>query len=1139
MDMDSFYISGLGSPQTLLNSQVVEIKRRKAFALLVYLAMEGRSQSREFLSGLLWPEYNQSKAYAYLRRTLWEIKDALGDDLLEVTREWVGIHSSVDFQMDINQFRVLLQGVKDHDHPFVDLCDDCISQLETAIRLYRGDFLSGFSLSGCPQFEDWQFFQSEIYRRLYREGLQNLVNALEQRGKISEAIPYAQRWLAIDSLDERAHRKLMALYAKNQQRHAALRQFEQCQMVLKTELDLLPESETTELYNQIRTASSRVHKGQGQVLLSEHDQTSWLDQILASPVQVVCPTNLPRQWTPFVGRQSEISEICKSLEKPDCWLMTLTGMGGIGKTRLAHQIGLEISAIFSDGVYFVSLEGLKSISALVPKIAETLGLSFLPQESSLKHQLNSFLRDKTLLLIFDNFEELISEADMLHQLHAEAANPKFLVTSRERLKISGEWVFEVPGLDFPEFSSGPLDQILQIPAVTLFVQAASRTSNNFLITEDNCRDVVAITRFVEGMPLGLEMAASWVNTLTPGEILSEIRSNLDFLKTEVQDTPERQRSIRAVLDHSWNRLDPKDQSALTGLSVFQGGFTRESAEKVVGISLPDFKKFIDRSFIRQKDYGRFQFHELQRQYAFEKLLQSPEKYKSARDRHAAYYCVAVSQWGDGLKGPEQVELLPILQRETENIQAAWTWVSQEKQIEQIALAAEGLCYFYLRTLRNQDGLNTCQLGLSALVGTETEYGFETQVNLLAWKSLFCLNLDDHKIAGESINAALEMMARFEEKRNDFAPLWARLFTMKAIVENYLGSRESAIEYYDRAFAVYRQLQDFSGFSYLMLRALDTSGVTSEKTYQFLSEAIQFKRKSGDLFNTAYLSYMYCMVVAYHLGQPFQAATLMQESCEIFEMLGDPLSKEMSLVAVDPILNTNGRYDELLEVREKKLDYAQERGDRQTTGIYLAEVGETLSHLGNYSSAEDHLRKALFHVREGTPYQYAYRLCGLGEVLLVQGKISESYDVFQESIAGMKIGEKWGQGKTLAGLSMAAFKIGNREKAWEIIQQALQYHHIGHTHYFTHFSLATYACLLSLNGDPLSGIEIYSMLEQQTFVRNSLWFNDLYRKPIYAAAFEKNRDEIKQAESIGKEMNLWRTLEQIIQWRKFDSVNEIL
>lgn len=1129
--MDALYISGLGSPQILLNGQVIEIKRRKAVALLVYLAVEERPQSREFLSGLFWPEYDQSRAYAYLRRTLWEINSTLGDGWLEVSREWIGVLSSRDIQTDVIQFQALLQGVQEHDHPIEEPCEQHIDQLEAAMRLYRGDFLEGFSLNDCIQFDDWRFLQSELMRRLFQDAIQDLVNTLERRSRIGQAIPHAQRWLATDNLDERAHRKLMTLFAKNDQMQAALRQYESCQTVLKKELDLTPETETTDLYNRIRekrSSASAVEIGRTQTLLAEGERTSWLEQILSSPVRVAFQTNLPVQTTPFIGREEEIGEIGRLLHNPDCWLLTLTGMGGIGKTRLANQIGRAISTSFPDGVYFVPLDGMKTISALVPKIAETLGLSFPPQEGSLDTQLNSFLRDKSLLIIFDNFEEFVSEAAILHQIHAAAAGVQFLVTSRERLKISGEWVFEVQGLDYPELDIAKFDEVLRYPAIELCSHAARRTSSHFEISEENYREIVAITQFVEGMPLGLEMAASWVNLLSPMEILAEIRANLDFLKTEFQDTPVRQRRMRAVLDYSWKPLNSKDQSALARLSVFQGGFTREAAEKVAGVSLVDLKKLMDRSFIHQKGPGGYHIHELMRQYALEKLCQSTENFKNTRDRHASYYCVASSSWGNGLKGPDQVELLPVIRREIDNIQAAWVWATQEKQIEQIKMGLEGLCYFYLRTLRNQEGLQACQLGLAALEGAEAERQLDIRANLLAWKSIYCLNLDDHKTAGESIDSALEVMAEFLRKRNDLDPLRARLFVTKAIVENYLGNRESAIEYYDHAFEIYRRLQDFSGFSYLMLRALDTSGVTSEKTYQYLSEAIQFKRKSGDFFNTAYLLFMYCMVVAYHLGQPVQAVALMQEGCEIFEKLGDPLSKEMSLATVDPIINTNGCYDELLVVREKKLAYARERGDRQTTGIYLAEIGETLCHLGNFPAAEESFREALIHIKSGTPYQYAYRLCGLGEVLLVQDRISESYDVFQESIAGMKIGEKWGQGKALAGLSVAAFKVGKLEKAWKLIQQALQHHHEGHTHYFSYFSLGAYAYLLSQRGDIRTAIEIYALLDQQNFVRDSRWFNDLYQKSIYAMAMEECLNEIAKSESTGKKMDLWKTLEQIIQ-----------
>jgi tetratricopeptide (TPR) repeat protein len=391
-----------------------------------------------------------------------------------------------------------------------------------------------------------------------------------------------------------------------------------------------------------------------------------------------------------------------------------------------------------------------------------------------------------------------------------------------------------------------------------------------------------------------------------------------------------------------------------------------------------------------------------------------------------------------------------------------------------------------------------------------------------------LNLDDHQAAVKAIDSSLEMIRDLEGKRNDLAPLRARLFTIKAIVETYLGNRESAIKFFDQAIEIYRQTEDYSGFSYLMLRALDTSGVTSEKTIMLLSEAIKFNRKSGDFFNTAYLLYMYCMVVAYHFGQPVQAAALMQEGSDIFEKLGDPLSKEMALAIADPILSTNGRYEELLEVREKKLAYALERGDRQAAGIYQAEVGETLCHLGNYPAAGDRFRKALVNIQSGIPYQYAFRLCCYGELLLVQDKISESYELFKESLKGMKIGEKWGQGRALAGLSIAAFMLGDREKAWETVQQALGYHHEAHTHYFTHFSLGAYAYIISQNGDSLTGLKIYAILEQQLFVRDSRWFIDLYRNPIYALAMKNNLNEISTCESVGRQMNLWRSLEQIVQ-----------
>ncbi|MGW8225991.1 MAG: protein kinase domain-containing protein, partial [Anaerolineales bacterium] len=855
--------------------------------------------------------------------------------------------------------------------------------------------------------------------------------------------------------------------------------------------------------------------------------------------------NLPAQPTPFVGRETELTELAHLLADPDIRLLTILGAGGMGKTRLALEAGAAQLGNFQHGVFFVSLAPIDSVQAIVPTTAEVLGFSFY-EGGEPRQQLLDFLREKNILLILDNFEHLLVSPDpgardslgLVTEILQTAPQVKILSTSRIKLNVQGEHIFHIAGMDFPDWDI--LEESVQslqkdateYGAVKLFLQGARYARPSYGFEAEDLKNISRICHMVGGMPLGILLAAAWLEMLTPTEIADqisdEISQSLDFLETDLRDVPESHRSLRAIFDYSWKLLTGQEREVFQGLSIFRGGFTRQAAQEVVGASLRELRTLVNLSLLQRDRTGRYAMHELLRRYAQDKLCASPENYTYTRDRHAAYYFAALSLWGEGLKGPEQLELLPVMRQEIDNIQAAWVWVTQEKRIKQVQGGFEGLCYFYLRTLRNQEGLKTCELGLRALEGSKAECEPETRANLLAWKSLFCLNLNDHELARKSIESSLEIMHEFDGTENNAAPLWARLFLMKAIVENYLGNRENALEYYNRAFDIYHQTGDFSGFYYLMLRVLDTGGIMTEKSYQFLSEALHFKRKSGDLFNTAYLMYMYCMVVAYHLGQPVQAADLMQEGSEIFEKLGDPLSKEMSLAIADPILATNGRYDELLEIREKKLAYARERGDRQATGIYQAEVGETLCHLGNYPAAGEHFRKALVNLRGGIPYQYAFRLCCFGELLLVQNQISESYNLFEESLNGMEIGEKWGQGRALAGLSIAAFKMGDREKARELIQLALGYHHEGHTYYFTHYSLGAYAYLISHIGDTLTGIKIYAMLEQEKFVRDSRWFIDLYRNPIYALAMKNNPDEITTCESTGKQMNLWKSLEQIIQ-----------
>ena len=249
--MDHLTIFALGPLRVELNGQPLQTSRHKALALLVYLSMQPERQSRETLASFLWPEYGQEKALAYLRRTLWELRSLLGDGWLDVDREKIGVSLDSDLSLDVTQFQTSLASIQNHAHLDSSVCPECLANLHKAALLYRGDFLTGFRLRDSADFDDWQFFQQEALRREYADVLQKEVKLFVQNKLLAEAVAFAQRWLALDTLNEEAHRLLMITYALNEQRHIALRQYQECQRILQAELGIAPEPATTALFEAI------------------------------------------------------------------------------------------------------------------------------------------------------------------------------------------------------------------------------------------------------------------------------------------------------------------------------------------------------------------------------------------------------------------------------------------------------------------------------------------------------------------------------------------------------------------------------------------------------------------------------------------------------------------------------------------------------------------------------------------------------------------------------------------------------------------------------------------------------------------------------------------------------------------------
>lgn len=401
--------------------------------------------------------------------------------------------------------------------------------------------------------------------------------------------------------------------------------------------------------------------------------------------------NLPHYSVPFVGRSAELIEISTRLSDPHCRLLNLVGPGGIGKTRLATEYAAQHTGQFLDGTYFVPFQPLASSSFMVPTIADVIGLHFSPGRDT-KQQLLRYLSNLEILLLLDNLEHLLDGVDLISAILQAAPRVSILATSRERLSLSEEWVLDVRGLNYPARGSEP--NIDSYDAVNLFLSHVRRMNAPADLNSLQRSAIARICQLVGGMPLGIELAAAWTRTLSFAGIAQGIESSLDILETSTRGIESRHRTIRATIDPMWERLSDTQRKVAEALSVFRGGFTWEAADSVTGASIHTLSSLVDRSFLRLDNKGRYDFHELLRQYAEERLHESSEDLHAARKRHCHYFTAYLGSIERSLAGKRQKITLGEIHREIDNIRAAWTWAVQQKWEPAIDQACHALWFFY-------------------------------------------------------------------------------------------------------------------------------------------------------------------------------------------------------------------------------------------------------------------------------------------------------------------------------------------------------------------------------------------------------------------------------------------------------------
>ncbi len=683
---------------------------------------------------------------------------------------------------------------------------------------------------------------------------------------------------------------------------------------------------------------------------------------------------VPRQPTPFVGRGDELSHITELMREPACRLLTLFGPGGIGKTRLAIEAAHRLRQEF----YFVSLQPLSSPDFLVSAIADALGFQFFPGDDP-KNQLLDYLCEKSWLLVLDNFEHLLDGALLLPEILAYAPDIRLLVTSRERLNLVEEWVLEVTGLEYPstEDDSGAG----HYSAFELFVQHARRLKSSFTLTDKSRPAVVRICRLVEGMPLGIELAASWVRAMSCEAIADEIERSLDILETPVRNIEPRHRTMRAALDQSWHLLSDNERYVFMRLSVFRGGFTHEAAAAVAGASLSNLAALVDQSLLRANSDGRYDVHELLRQYADERLVMAGSDEELTRDAHRDYYAAFLDQRVEDLKGRRQLEALAEIAADFENVRIAWNRAAAHKREDAIERMLEGVWVFCDLRHRHQD-IST--LFRYAVQQVAAQQGSEP---LRIWGRLVA------RAAGitEAFQIQLETALLIARRDDDPAEIAFCLKQLSAIAYEQ-GDYPKATQLLEQSVAYYRSTSDRY---YLAGVLLELGTRNYEGTWDYYvnlgAESLRLRREMGDLIGANW-SLGPVAIGEARVGHFAEAERMWLERIAFgYEIVNLDLVASSYAYLSHQIYFIQGDFSRTRATADEALKVAATAQDSNVKGWALVTLGLLASMEERYQEGKDLCQQGAsatsFHyIAEFAAWGASIADCGLGDYEAARGSL---------------------------------------------------------------------------------------------------------------------------------------------------------
>jgi predicted ATPase/DNA-binding SARP family transcriptional activator len=904
--------------------------------LLAYLLLNRESPiPRQRLAFLFWPETSEKQARTNLRNLLHKFRAVFPDvdDYLHFDHHALQWKPSARFVLDVEEFS--------------DLARQSISidDLKAAVEMYRGDLMPD-----C--YDDWIQIPRDKIRQTYLTVLENLIATLENDRRLQEALHYAQILLRYDPIREHTYQHLMRLYAQCGDRASVARTYKTCVTVLEQELDVTPGPATDEAYQKYIAQDFQWYSPMetADILSGEH-----------------IPNNLPALLTRLIGRDKEQAQVLDLLSKNR--LVTLTGPGGIGKTRLALSVVRDMLSDYRDGIFLVDLAPILDAKSVPLSIADALQTGDEVRATGLKG-LKDFLSDQRLLLLLDNCEHLVEEVGLIcRELLLACPQLTVLVTSREALKIYGETLWQVPALLTPVSADNPdpshravlVRAIRSNESVELFIDRAMSTLPTFKANDEALFSIGEICRRLEGMPLAIEMAAAHVKTLSVQQIAQRLDRVTDLLQFPASGNLERHATMKAVMDWSYSLLTNTERKLIARLSVFSGSFSLQAVEEICqgdGIHKEEIldlmASLVDKSLVGIQPVNpetRFRLHELVRQYARQKLSDL-DLLKHWKDRHLEYFVELAEEAEPRLRGSQQLEWLNRLEIELENLRGALRYGLNDKnypeeqshQLESAARLAGALWLFWFIRGRFSEGRRCAEQVLVSLeISDRTSQvlgkvlnaaasfcyfqGDYSQAEELSQKSLMtCKANQDH--FGEAISR--HHLGLIADARGDVV-LAGKEINQGLELANSLGE----------PWLVHVLQSDLSSIA-------DHEG-DQHKRLELLKESLETARQIGDRFGILYCLLNLAQVVL-ERGDTKQAASLTEESLILSREIGEKRGIAFAIERLGCVAMEEGAYQRANKLFQQSLQIMWGTRDRDSIIGCLIELADNFVREGKYEIA---------------------------------------------------------------------------------------------------------------------------------------------------------------------------------------------